>query len=309
MEQYVIYIIQSMILIIMAPLFIGIVKRIKAFNRGYKGAPILQVYYDYAKLLKKGRVYSNNSSFITIIGPSLSIAAAITATFLVPVFYVSYGNYLGNVFVVIFLLAIIKFFNTVIGLDCSSTFGGMGSSRELFISMLAEPVMFIVVAFLYMETKSFNVFDMAFVNSISIQYSIEHIIAAAAFFILILAENARMPMDNPETHLELTMIHEAMLLDISGRDLAYLEYASSIKLTVYLTLFINCFAPIGLATEITLILILKSIIVYIAKMLICLVAIAVVETTMAKSRLFRLPEIMAAGFSIGIVAMAINYFI
>lgn len=309
MEKYLIYFIQSIFLIVLTPLFMGIIKKMKAFIRGYRGVPVFQIYYDCIKLFNKGRILSVNSSFITRIGPVISISAALTAAFIVPVFYVGADNLLGNMFVIVFLLGIVKFINSLIGLDSGSTFGGMGSSRELFISMLAEPVMFIMIAFLYLETLKFNVYSISFVNSKVLTYSIAHIIAATAFFILILAENARMPMDNPETHLELTMIHEAMILDISGRDLAYLELSGGFKLMVFLSIFINCFIPYGMATSFSVLLIFKSIIFYIVKLIICLILISVIETTNAKFRLFRLPEILAAAFSIGIVAIAINYFV
>lgn len=309
MEKYFLYIIQSVILIILTPLFMGIIKKLKAFMRGYNGVPLLQIYYDLIKLLGKGRVISKTSSFITKIGPILSLSAAITAAFIVPVFYTNYNNFLGNIFIVIFLLAIVKFINTVIGLDSASTFGGMGSSRELFISMLAEPIMFIIIAFLYAETRSFNIYKITFINANVTKYSVEHIIAAAAFFILLLAENARMPVDNPETHLELTMIHEAMILDISGRNLAFLELSSAIKFMIFLTIFINSFIPFGIATSLSFLLLLKSLIVYIVKLIICLTVISIIETTSAKFRLFKIPEILAAAFSISIVAIAINYFI
>jgi formate hydrogenlyase subunit 4 len=309
MEKYLIYFLQSVLLIILTPLFMGIIKNIKAFIRGYRSVPVLQIYYDCMKLISKGRVISVNSSFITRIGPTLSFGAALTAAFIVPVFYTNPINTLGNMFVIIFILGIVKFINSLIGLDCASTFGGMGSSRELFISMLAEPIMFIMVAFLYLETLDFNVYGISYINSNVKTYSVAHIIAATSFFMLVLAENSRMPMDNPETHLELTMVHEAMILDLSGRDLAFVELASGIKLMVFLTLFINCFIPFGMAGAFSFILILKSLILYIIKLLICVAVISVIETTMAKFRLFRLPEILAAAFSIGIVAIAINYFV
>lgn len=308
MEQYYIYIIQSIFLIILTPLFMGIIKSFKAFIRGYKGVSIFQVYYDCMKLFKKGRVLSRTSSFITQIGPVFSIAATLTAAFLIPVIYTGTHNFLGNIFIVIFTLSLVKFFNVLIGLDSASTFGGMGSSRELFVAMLSEPVMFIMIAFLYLETKSFNVYDISFINAHVPKYGVAHIIAATAFFIVLLAENARMPIDNPETHLELTMIHEAMILDISGRDLAFLELSSGIKLMVFLTIFINCFIPYGLATTLSLGIIIKSIAFYIIKLLICLFVISIIETMNAKCRLFRLQEILAAAFSISIVAIAINYF-
>lgn len=300
--------IQSLILVVAAPLFIGILKRMKAMIRGYEGAPIFQPYYDIKRLLSKGRVISNSSSFITIIGPTIILAASVLATFLVPVVWTTSKALIGNIFIIIFVMAIIKFITTLIGLDCASTFGGMGSSRELFISMFAEPVGFLMAAFLYFETKSFNIYNIAVINNLNQNLSAAHIVAAAAFLIWVTAENARMPVDNPETHLELTMIHEAMILDISGRDLAYIELSSYIKLIVCLTIFTNAFIPFGIATSITLITLIKAAVLYIIKLLIILFVIALIETTMAKFRLFRVPELLAVSFCFALTAISIIYF-
>lgn len=307
--NYLVYIFQSLVLLMLTPLFIGILKSLKAFLRGYSGFPVLQPYYDLKKLFNKGRVISKTSSFITEIAPILSITAAITAAFVIPVFYTGTNGYTGNLFMIIFLLSIVKFLSTLLGLDCASTFGGMGSNRELFISMFAEPVMFILVAFLYMETKTFNIFSITSFNSSITKYSISHIIGAIAFAVLLIAENARMPVDNPETHLELTMIHEAMILDISGRDLAFMEFASYTKLIVFITIFINCFFSVGIGTSLTALSLLTGFISYVVKIVFCLMVISIIETTMAKFRLLRIPEVLAAAFSISIVAVAINFFV
>lgn len=309
MEQYIVYFIQSLILILLTPLCMGIVRNVKAFIRGYTGASLLQPYYDLAKLFRKGRVVSTTSSFITQIAPVISFAAVVVIMFVIPVFYTGNNSSFGNLFVVIFLMSIIKFANVLVGLDCASTFGGMGSSRELFISMFAEPVMFVIIAFLYIETKSFNIFHITAVNAAASNYSVAHIIGALAFFILLIAENARMPVDNPETHLELTMIHEAMILDLSGRDLALVELSSYMKLVAYITILISCFCPFGIAQTVSFIAILKGMILYFIKLTVCLIAISLNETLYAKFRLFRIPEILAAAFSMGIVAVAINFFI
>jgi formate hydrogenlyase subunit 4 len=307
--KYLLYILQSLLLLMLTPLFIGILKSLKAFIRGYSGFPVLQPYYDLKKLFNKGRIISKTSSFITKIAPIISITSSITAAFLIPVFYTGTNDYVGNLFVIFFLLSVVKFLSTLLGLDCASTFGGMGSSRELFISMFAEPIMFILVAFLYMETKTFNIFSIASTNSSFTLYSISHIIGAIAFAILLIAENARMPVDNPETHLELTMIHEAMILDLSGRDLAYIELASYTKLIVFITIFINCFFSVGIGTSLTVLSLLVGFISYIVKVIFCLIVISIIETTMAKFRLLRIPEVLAAAFSISIVAVAINFFV
>lgn len=299
--------IQSLILIVAAPLFIGILKRMKAIIRGYEGAPICQPYYDIKRLTSKGRVISKSSSFITTIGPTIILAAAVLLAFLIPVVWTTSEALIGNIFIVIFVMAIIKFLTTLIGLDCASTFGGMGSSRELFISMFAEPVGFLMVAFLYFETKSLNIYKIASINSLSKNLSTAHIVAAAAFLIWITVENARMPVDNPETHLELTMIHEAMILDISGRDLAYIELSAYIKLIVCLTIFANTFIPFGIATSFTLIALIKALVLYIVKIIAILLVIALIETTMAKFRLFRVPELLAVSFCFALTAISIIY--
>lgn len=299
--------IQSIFLIAVAPLFMGILKRMKAIIRGYKGAPICQPYYDIKKLVSKGRVISKSSSFVTTIGPTIILAAAILSAFFVPIIWTSSTAFIGNIFIVIFVMTIVKFITTLIGLDCASTFGGMGSSRELFISMFAEPVGFLVVGFLYFETKSFNIHDIALVNSLSKNLSTPHIIAAVSFLIYIVAENTRMPVDNPETHLELTMIHEAMILDMSGRDLAYIELASYIKLIVFLTIFANVFVPFGIATSLTLITLIKATVLYLIKIILILFFIAIMETSMAKFRLFRAPELLAVSFCFALTAISIIY--
>lgn len=305
--DYVLILLQSFLLLIITPLFIGILKRMKAFIRGYQGAKITQPYYDIKRLFNKGMIISNSSSFISLYGPSICLAFAIIVSLLVPVFYTTNAISFGNVFLVIFMIAVIKIITTLIGLDCASTFGGMGSSRESFISLFAEPVMLLVLSILYLESNNFNVFKISYaINNTEI--SAAHILALASFFLLVLAENARMPVDNPETHLELTMVHEAMILDISGRNLAFIELASSIKFIVFTTLLINLFLPFGIATSISVYTIFISIVIYILKMLVVLFAVAIIETSIAKFRLFKVPELLAAAFSLSIISIAMLYF-
>jgi len=174
--------------------------------------------------------------------------------------------------------------------------------------MLVEPIMFVVVTFLFIETKSFNIFTIASTNSTQLSFGPGHVLAALAFFILVLAENARMPLDNPETHLELTMVHEAMILDLSGKRLAFVELASAIKLVLFLTILINGFLPYGIAMEFNLLTIALALALYIVKIMILLFAIALLETTMAKFRLFKVPELLTFAFSIGIVSIIINHY-
>ena len=307
MKYNLIYFIQSIFILVSAPLFIGILKKMKATIRGYKGSSIIQPYYDLNKLLKKGRVISNRSSFITTIGPIVILSTTITTIFFIPVFYTSMQETIGNLFILIFAFGIVKIFTILIGLDSASTFGGMGSSREAFISMMAEPLILFLITFLYIETKDFNIFHIAFINSKITHYDTAHLIAMVTFVIAILAENSRIPFDNPETHLELTMMHEAMILDLSGNDLAFVELSSYIKLLIYLIILINCFVPIGIATTFTASALLIGFISFIFKLLCCLLGIAIIETTIAKSRLFRGAEIFPATISLAIIAITLIY--
>ena len=307
MKYNLIYFIQSVLIIVLSPLFIGILKKMKAHLRGAIGSSILQPYYDLSKLLKKGKVISNRSSFITTIGPTVILASTITTAFFVPVFYTSMQQSIGNLFILMFSFGIVKIFTVLIGLDSSSTFGGMGSSRESFISMMAEPLILFLMIFLYIETNDFNIFHISFINSKIVHYDTAHLITMVTFIVAILAENARIPFDNPETHLELTMMHEAMILDLSGSDLAYVELSSYIKLIVYLIVLINCFVPIGIATSLSFLSIVIGLVTFISKLLICLLGIAIIETTFAKSRLFRGAELFPAMISLGIVAITLIY--
>jgi len=285
----------------------GILKKMKATLRGYKGPSIIQPYYDLSKLLKKGRVISNRTSFITTIGPIVILSATITTAFFIPVIYTTMENTIGNLFILIFAFGIVKVFTVLIGLDSGSTFGGMGSSRESFISMMAEPLTLFLITFLYIETKDFNIFHISFINSKILHYDTAHLIAMVTFAICILAENARIPFDNPETHLELTMMHEAMILDLSGSDLACVELSSYIKLLVYLIILINGFVPIGIATTFTVSALLLGFLTFTFKLLFCLLGIAILETTIAKSRLFRGAEFFPATISLAIIAITLIY--
>jgi len=228
---------------------------------------------------------------------------------MIPVYFSGRGALLGNLIVIVFLLGGIKFSNTLLGLDSSSTFGGMGTSRELFLSMLIEPVIFLIIMFLYIQYGTFNIFEIAAKNSFELSHSIGDILAFVSFFIVLLVENARLPIDNPETHLELTMIHEAMVLDISGRDLAMVELASIVKFTIFITMIVNIFFPLGIATSLSFFFLLKAAIFFFAKVCIVLLVIASIEVLIAKSRLFRAPDLIAVSFSLVIAAISFSRFI
>lgn len=301
-----IVVLQGVLLIMLTPLFKGFTKVIKAWLRGYQGPSIFQTYYDWLKLIQKGRVLSSYSTAITRIAPSVALGAVMVSFFLVPVFYTQLGNEMGNLWIVVFLLVLVKVCNVLIGLDAGSSFGGMGTSRELFVGLFAEPVLVLILCFLYIENQSFNGFELAYKGAQQMTLAPGHVLAALAFLILILAENARMPVDNPETHLELTMIHEAMLLDLSGPELAYAEMAATGKLLIYMTLFINIFYPTGIATMANLPSITIGIIGFCLKMMMMIVLLSINEVTYAKFRLLRVPELLGLAFALALTALAVS---
>lgn len=303
MAYSILFLIQSIILIGLAPLFSGIIKKFKAIFRGYKGPSIFQVYYDVKKTFNKGMVLSSSSSFITSFGPAITLATAIITALFIPVFYTEQNSYFGNLLFIVLLLGIIKFMNSLMGLDVASTFGGMGSARELFFSVFCEPILFLIGALMFVQYGSFNVFEIAFLNSSIETFSISTLIASVAFWAVLLAENARMPIDNPETHLELTMVHEAMILDISGRNFAYVELGSSIKLMAFFTLFINLFFPFGIATTVDFVGIIIGIVLFLLKILCCILILTIIEVSIAKFRVFRVPDLLFFAFALATIAL------
>ena len=302
--NYLLILIQTVLLVLLAPLFLGVVRKFKAVLRGKKGMPIFQMYYDLWKLLHRDRIISQHASFITVLTPMVSLAGIVTAALFVPVFYASRElGFAGDFILVIYLIGIIKFFNSHSGLDASSTFGGMGGSRELFISMLAEPTIFLSFVYIFLKTGELNLNSAMVSMSTKLVLTPAGVAAFFAFFIVLLMENARIPIDNPETHLELTMVHEAMILEYSGRDLALIELASAVKLLVFTTIFVNLFLAGGLAVSLSVGAILGALALYLVKILAIAFIIAIIEVWSAKYRVFRMADVGAISLSSMFVAI------
>jgi formate hydrogenlyase subunit 4 len=224
-------ILNALFTLLVSPLFISLIKKVKAATQKRKGPPLLQTYYNLAKLFKKETVYSQNSSWIMKATPIINIAALITASLFVPMLFIPQPTDLvGNIILFIYLLALAKFFMALSGLDAGSTFGGMGSSREMAISALIEPITIIVFAALAIMFKTTSIPDI-FRGTLNSSIIVDPVLILIAFslFIIIIVESSRVPVDNPETHLELTMIHEAMILEQSGKNLALMELSSAMK--------------------------------------------------------------------------------
>lgn len=299
--------VQMSVILLVSPLVIGIITKVKAFMQNRQGAGIFQPYRNIRKLFQKEAVISTTASWITPVMPYVLFITTLSAAIFIPLFTISnpFGGF-GDALVVIYLLALGSFFLALAGLDQGSAFGGMGSSRHMTVASLAEPAMVLSIFATGVVALSTNLTTIVgqgfaynlFVNPI-------YIFSFVALFIVMLAETGRVPIDNPATHLELTMIHEAMVLDYSGKYLAFIEWASAIKLTLFLTLLANLFFPFGLATVITIPALVISLILYIAKLAFFAAIIAIIESSTAKLRLFRVPDLLWMAFTLALLGIII----
>lgn len=299
---------QGVLTIAISPLILGVIRKIKARLQGRVGAPLSQGYRDIAKWIRKDSVVSDVTSWVFRVAPYMVFSSAATAAFLIPTFTTL--SLSSDLLFVGFLLVLGVLFLVLSGLDAGTTFGGMGSSREAMITALSEPI-FIVALFAVAtdagSTQSSEIITMTLANNAGILNPVL-LLALCAFFILALAENSRYPFDNPTTHLELTMVHEAMILENSGKNLALMEMGAWIKLTVLLSFMGTLVFPWGMATDATLSALAGGIGVWLIKILLGAVAIAVIESTIAKMRLLRIPMLLAMTWAIAALALLMQYF-
>nr|MDO8110778.1 NADH-quinone oxidoreductase subunit H [Candidatus Sigynarchaeota archaeon] len=296
--------IQAVLLFILAPIIIGIIRKTKAILQSRRGASVIQPYYELAKLFNKGQVVSNQASWIFKVTPFVSMTCTIVATTMIPVFIDISFDFLGNFLVFVYLMAMFRFFMTLSALDTGSSFGGMGSSREVMISAILEPTVFLCLLVVSIMAKSsyFSGIAEGIQSQLSTLLHPSMYMAFLAFFIVMLGENARYPFDNPTTHLELTMVHEAMILEYSGKALGMMECASWTKLTCFLALLANLFFPFGIATVVSWDAIVIGLLAFIGKMIALAIAVALVESSMSKFRLFKLPFIVSISFTLAFLA-------
>src|SRR6266700_3353642 len=240
---------QLMLLLLVAPLLSGIIKSLKAKLQTRRGPSVFQTYRDVLKLLRKGMVIPDTASWIFSAAPYVVFATATLVGLMIPMTTTDAPlSLFGGVLAVVYLLALGRFFLALGGLDAGSSFGGLGSSREMTISVIAEPAMMLAIFTVALGANSTNLSEMAraAVRQSWMFLAPSQMLAFAALFLVLIAETGRIPVDNPATHLELTMIHEAMILEYSGPYLALIEWGASIKQLVLMTLLINCFWPFGL---------------------------------------------------------------
>ena len=296
-------------LLAMAPLLRGGIKKMKATMQMRKGPPLLQGYYDLAKLFRKETVRSETASWVYVLGPRLYFAAAVAATMLVPVLVAASPlDGAGGILGLVGILALGRFALAAAALDTGSPFGGMGSSREMTIAALAEPALMLG---LFTSALAAGSLDLGAVVRGALApgalFRPSDILALSGLFVVLIAETGRIPVDNPATHLELTMIHEAMVLEYAGPDLALVEWASALKELLYITLLIDLFIPFGIATTLAPGPVAIAAVTWVAKVFVFGVVITLVETTNAKLRLFRVPELVAVSLGLGFIALAIRF--
>jgi formate hydrogenlyase subunit 4 len=300
---------QAAALLLAAPLLRGVMKKMKAAFQSRQGPPLLQGYYDLGKLLRKEAVRSETASWVFVAGPRVYFATVVAATTLVPVLLAGAPlEEAGGILVFVGLLALGRFALATASLDTGSPFGGMGGSREMTVGALAEPALMLGLFTVALSGGSLNLGDLA--RSTLLRGPSAHpseLLAAAALFIVLLAEAGRVPVDNPATHLELTMIHEAMVLEYAGPDLALVEWASALKELLFMTLLVNLFLPLGLAASARPAALAAAAGLFAAKVFFLAVAVTVVEATNAKLRFFRVPELMAVSLGLGFLALAIRF--
>jgi formate hydrogenlyase subunit 4 len=308
-DPFFIEIAQIAVVLFLAPAFAGWVKMVKCWFQGRTSPSLFQPYRDILKLFAKEVTLAENASWIFRFTPYLVFGVSIMAGGIIPIISMDLPlTATADVIALVALFAIARFFTALAGMDIGTAFGGMGSSREMTIASLAEPAMLMAVFAVSLVGKSTSLSQMAFV--VSQGHSLLRpslVFALLAFILIALAETGRVPVDNPATHLELTMIHEAMILEYSGRHLALIEWASMMKLFLFTTLGIASFFPLGIAPDDNLIAILFAFPVLLAKLVIVGVGLVLVETGLAKMRIFRVTEFLGSAFLFATLGM-LSYF-
>src|SRR5947208_2399081 len=288
---------QMLLVLLLAPLLTGLVRKVKAHLTRRRGPPLLQPYRDLWRLMRKEVVLAENASWLFRAAPYLIFAATWVAAALVPTFRTGLlFSWSADLIAIIALLGSARFFLALAGLDVGTSFGGIGSSREVMIASLAEPAMIMIVFTLALVAGSTQLSTMAgYLVSPEVGLRVSLGLALIAIIMVAIAENARIPVDNPATHLELTMVHEAMVLEYSGRHLALIELTASLKLLLYVSLIACLFSPWGTASPSAgLAALAIGLIAYIGKLVTGGLLLAVFETSIAKMRVFRVPEFLGA---------------
>ncbi|HEY5559412.1 MAG TPA: NADH-quinone oxidoreductase subunit H [Steroidobacteraceae bacterium] len=301
---------QMALVLLLAPLLTGFVRKLKARLLRRRGPSVFQPYRDLLRLLRKEVVLAENASWLFRAAPYLIFATTWVAAALVPTFATGLlYSWSADLIAIIALLGSARFLLALAGMDVGTSFGGIGSSREVMIASLAEPAMLLIAFTLALVAGSTQLSTVAdFMNSPEVGLRVSVGMALIALVMVAIAENARIPVDNPATHLELTMVHEAMVLEYSGRHLAMIEFASYLKLLLYVSLIACLFAPWGLAPRgagpwaFAL-----GAAAWLGKLAVAGTLLALFETAIAKMRVFRVPEFLGAALMLGLLATLLMF--
>lgn len=279
---------QALVLLLVAPLIAGIIKKLKALLQNRIGSSILQEYFDLYKWWRKPTFLTPYTSTIFLAAPCVYFASTIAAACMLPNFFGKAVSF-GDVFVFVYVMALGRFFMTLSSLDAATAFGGMGGSREIYVAAFVEPVIMLAILSNVLHTGSTFLGGMS-LDPGEVNLTVAGVLTCIAFFLVLLAENSRIPVDNPDTHLELTMIHECMTLEYSGRLLALIHWASQLKLLIFLVLFSLLYMPLNIPV--------------VFKVIGSAALVAVVETLNNKMRLFKVRVYLAAAGIMLLLAIA-----
>ena len=293
---------------IIAPFLLSVINRTKALFGGRQGQPWLQPYYDLWRLIRKGAVYSHTTSWVFRAGPMIGLAAIFTATLMVPFGGASaLLSFPGDFLLLIYLLGVARFFTMLAALDTGSAFEGMGSNREAWFSALAEPALMLGIATIAremgggkQELLSLSGIHLSVTTAAWGQSGFELALVAIALVVIMLSENSRIPIDDPTTHLELTMIHEVMVLDHSGPDFAYILYSAALKLWVFASLLIGLLLPFRVGFFVV------DLVLELAAVLGVAFGIGVVESIMARLRMPRVPQLLVGAIALAAFAFVLE---
>lgn len=313
MENLIYIIIQLVIILLTAPLVGGIIKKVKALTQHRRGAPLLQMYYDLYKLTKKDVTVSATASWVYRATPYVVFVSAVAAALFVPVSAALMpAGFPGDAIMFVYLLALGRFFLMLAALDTGSTFGGMGSSREGMISSLIEPAIIIALFTIGLVSGSTSIFQMmqvAAFETVPLMHPV-YIVTFLAMILVLIAETCRIPVDDPSTHLELTMVHEAMILEYSGRHLALVEYGAAVKQLVFITFIVNIFLPLdGFVALTGVAAVIISLLIYLAKVIVLSLVVALLEVCTVKLPLFSVPNLAALAFVLAFIGFINNFVI
>ncbi len=295
---------QMALVLLLAPLLTGLVRKVKARVQRRRGPPLIQPYRDLRRLLSKEVVLADNASWLFRAAPYMIFAVTWVAAALVPTFHTGLiFSWSGDLIAIIALLGSARFMQALAAMDIGTSFGGIGASREVMIASLAEPAMLMIVLSVAIIAGSTQLSSIAaYMASSAVGLRVSLGLALVAFVIVALAENARIPVDNPATHLELTMVHEAMVLEYSGRHLAMIDLAASLKLLLYVSAIACIFVPVGLERGYAI-----GFAAWLAKLAIAGVLLGVFEMSIAKMRVFRVPNFLGAALMLGLLGVLLLF--